>query len=839
MAKIALLIGVSEYEPGLTSLPAATKDVEAMRQVLDNSAIGAFDEIEVMINPQRERMAQAIEALFAERQKDDLLLLFFSGHGIKDESGKLYFATRNTSKTNKGALIKATTVPASFVHEVMNTSRSRREVVILDCCFSGAFAEGMAAKDDGFVDVKNQLGGEGRAILTSSTSTQYSFEQQGSDTSTYTHYIVEGLETGAADKDEDGWISADELHEYATKKVQGATPAMKPEIYAIKEGYKIQIAQASRQDPKLKYRREFEYWLRDGEISYIGRTVLNKLAEKLKITPEDIATIEAEVLKPYQDYQSHLEEYKKALIKAIGSEFSIISESTRADLKRLQQFLGLRDEDIALIETSLKDEKKPTSTKKYIDPQLIGYLFIGIVVGVFGVFSTLFIKSYFENRNKVANLENNISLGEEILIKQDSNSEKQAGVEAFAKGNFGAAIEKFKISLSNHLDDPETLIYLNNSQAAKQGNTLKIAVAIPIGINLQVAKEILRGVAQAQNEFNQQNGAHGRLLQVVIANDNNEKEDAKKIADNFVNNPLYSSVLAVVGHNSSEASIAAHTAYDIGRLVMISPTSDAHQLPNDPPIFHTMPAIDGVVQELYEYAKSKNVNNIIICWDDDASASRVFREKFQDKFQDNSRKIINVDCNLANSKLNINNIVFRARVQQASMLLLPGVKNTIDKAIEILKLANQQQVKLVLASSTMNTAKTIEIGSDLKNLVLAVPWNPVAGRGKAFADKATQLWGKNVNWHNATVTWRTAMAYDATKAIITAIEVPSVQKSTNPREELKNKLGDKDFFVNGVTGKVHFQGDRKDQDTEVQLLQLGTLNLTTTGYEIVQPQISN
>lgn len=42
----------------------------------------------------------------------------------------------------------------------------------------------MLARDHGFVDVKNQLGGEGRSVLTSSTSSQYSFEQQGADTST-------------------------------------------------------------------------------------------------------------------------------------------------------------------------------------------------------------------------------------------------------------------------------------------------------------------------------------------------------------------------------------------------------------------------------------------------------------------------------------------------------------------------------------------------------------------------------------------------------------------------------------------------------------------------------
>jgi branched-chain amino acid transport system substrate-binding protein len=148
------------------------------------------------------------------------------------------------------------------------------------------------------VDVKNQLGGEGRAVLTSSTSTQYSFEQQGANLSTYSRYIVEGLETGAADRDSDGWISIDELHEYAQRKVQEAAPAMTPQIYAIKEGYKIRIAKAPIDDPTLKYRQEAEYWAKHGQISSIGRVALDELRDRLELTPEATVAIENEVLEP-------------------------------------------------------------------------------------------------------------------------------------------------------------------------------------------------------------------------------------------------------------------------------------------------------------------------------------------------------------------------------------------------------------------------------------------------------------------------------------------------------------------------------------------------------------
>ncbi|MBN3948925.1 MAG: caspase family protein [Nostoc sp. NMS7] len=89
MAKVALLIGVSEYEPGLNLLPAATKDVEAMERVLLHPDIGGFDQVTPLVNPQRQVMEEAIETFFENRQKDDLLLLFFSGQVSDDISHQL------------------------------------------------------------------------------------------------------------------------------------------------------------------------------------------------------------------------------------------------------------------------------------------------------------------------------------------------------------------------------------------------------------------------------------------------------------------------------------------------------------------------------------------------------------------------------------------------------------------------------------------------------------------------------------------------------------------------------------------------------------------------------
>lgn len=353
MSKVALLIGVTDYQAGLTPLPGAERDVQALHQVLKAPEIGGFDQIKPLINPEPQEMQEEIEALFRDRDRDDLVLLFFSGHGIKDDSGRLYFATRKTRKTPRGELVKSTAVPASFVHEIMSNSRSKRQVIVLDCCFSGAFAEDMRAKDDGRVDVQKQLGGEGRAVLTSSTSTQYSFEQENADLSVYTRYLIEGLETGAADEDNDGAIAVDELHEYAKQRVQETAPAMKPEIFTFKEGFRIKLAQAMVGDPKVRYRREVARFTERGEISDIARLALEARRQGLGLSREEATAIESEVLLPSRNYRSNLRQYEQKLLEAVIREFPL-SEATRNDLDYLKLALALRDEDVEPIEARIE-----------------------------------------------------------------------------------------------------------------------------------------------------------------------------------------------------------------------------------------------------------------------------------------------------------------------------------------------------------------------------------------------------------------------------------------------------------------------------------------------------
>jgi Caspase domain len=253
MGKFALLIGVSESsEKDLPALPSAIEDIKAMQAVLQNPEMGGFDRVERLLNPTRQEMEEAIETLFANCKKEDLVLFYFSGHGITDEKGKL-LVTPQTRK-ERGNLRKATAVAGTVLHDNMGNSRSKHQVLILDSCFSGAIAEGLTGKSAGSkVDIQRELGGEGRVILTSSNAVQESFHIQGYNLSIYTHYLIEGIQTGAANQDGDDYISVDELHEYVKKKLEQEAPLMSPQFFPVKEGYKIRLVRS----PKVIGKSEF------------------------------------------------------------------------------------------------------------------------------------------------------------------------------------------------------------------------------------------------------------------------------------------------------------------------------------------------------------------------------------------------------------------------------------------------------------------------------------------------------------------------------------------------------------------------------------------------------
>src|SRR3970282_1656452 len=99
-ARLALIIANTEYtDPGLAQLTAPGRDAEDFARVLKDQDIGAFDDVKVIVNESSASVIEAIDEFFDQKKPDDMLVLYFSGHGIKDEIGSLYLAFKNTIRS--------------------------------------------------------------------------------------------------------------------------------------------------------------------------------------------------------------------------------------------------------------------------------------------------------------------------------------------------------------------------------------------------------------------------------------------------------------------------------------------------------------------------------------------------------------------------------------------------------------------------------------------------------------------------------------------------------------------------------------------------------------------
>jgi len=261
--RFALFIGNDQYEDqSLARLKTPSADVQGLARAFEDPSIGHFDEVSQLINEADVHVRRAVGKFFSRRRADDLLLLYFSGHGVLDDQGRLYLAVKDTCRE----YLNSTAISAAFITSEMDSCRSKRQILILDCCHSGAFVRG--AKGHATVDEATFKGnGYGRVVLTASNSTQYALEGdqiiQQAELSLFSHYLLQGLVTGDADAEGRGFVSLDDWYEYVYGKILGQTELQTPQKWTYSQQGEIIIAKSNRkthtiEDLPLELRKGIE-----------------------------------------------------------------------------------------------------------------------------------------------------------------------------------------------------------------------------------------------------------------------------------------------------------------------------------------------------------------------------------------------------------------------------------------------------------------------------------------------------------------------------------------------------------------------------------------------------
>jgi branched-chain amino acid transport system substrate-binding protein len=406
-----------------------------------------------------------------------------------------------------------------------------------------------------------------------------------------------------------------------------------------------------------------------------------------------------------------------------------------------------------------------------------------------------------------------ISFGERILTPIDVSPAKQDGVTAISSKKFDQAIAHLTVARNLNRNDPETLIYLNNARiGAKTSYT--IVASVPIGTNPNTALELLRGIAQAQNEINTSGGIKGVRLRVGIADDQDNPELAQKIATQLV---ATSSVLGVVGPYSSDVTLAAGKIYTSGQLVAITPTSTTLKITNfSPYIFRTVPSDVIAARTIVSYMmKTLQKNNAVVFFNSQSNYSQSLKSEFVSSVVQEGGQISG-EFDLSQPGFSPGKSVEQAIKQGTQVLMLAPSPDTLDRTLQLIQV-NQKRLSL-LAGDNVYNLKTLEVSREQAlGMVVAVPWHIHSRSESNFSPNSRQLWG-------ADVSWRTATSYDATMALITALKI-------NPtRSGIQQALSSPDFSAQGAVGQIKFlkSGDRQ---APVQLVKIVRGNRSGTGYD--------
>ena len=542
------------------------------------------------------------------------------------------------------------------------------------------------------------------------------------------------------------------------------------------------------------YQKKLDKILKQTERSnsIAEQNYLKDLQKELRLTDKQCQTIRKNLI--------------NSEIQQIVNKSSLINiePENREKNSKYQEIVSLNKTSQSKFNSQLLKENPQLTSKKSFNKKWFGLLLIFPILFLLfrGLNGSDRLKnaseSVIEQQNLCIDLSSRssprMSLGEKILTSEHSNLKPQSkiplyeGSAAFARCEFASAKQKFQQSLIQDKNNPEALIYLNNVSAITQDH-LKIAVSVPLGTNSNVAWEMLRGVAQAQAQINQQGGIREKLLLVQIVDDDNNPEIVRQVAKQLAADE---SILAVVGHNDSNASIAGSEIYQKEGLVMISPTSTSTELSGiGSYIFRTVFSVAALANTLADYASVNTMKNITICFDSMSSASNSFVEEFILEMTRDRGQQTTVKCDFAQEDFNPQLVIQQSIAQNADTLLLAPSVEHISSAIAVAR-ANQRQLDL-LGNHALYTYETIQKGQDaVARMVLPSPWLPNTNSPDNFEQTAQKYWGGTVNW-------RTATSYDATSALIKGLQ------QAKTRSQLQAVLTRPNFFVEGATGKITFE----------------------------------
>jgi hypothetical protein len=123
------------------NLPAVEHNIEGLRAFLTDCHSGTGLPRGNCVPVVDESSAEGVWSTLkrAVDEADDLLLIYYAGHGVLDRRGRLFLGLPQTTRDP----YHWTALDVAHIRELMAESRARNRVLIIDSCFSGRGFEAM------------------------------------------------------------------------------------------------------------------------------------------------------------------------------------------------------------------------------------------------------------------------------------------------------------------------------------------------------------------------------------------------------------------------------------------------------------------------------------------------------------------------------------------------------------------------------------------------------------------------------------------------------------------------------------------------------------------------
>jgi Caspase domain len=180
--RYAVIVGVNQYEEDdIPQLAGAENDAQELKKKLIENNFQISDQ-HLLIGKRATRTAilRAVSDIFRDDSKAELIIFYFSGHGVLDEKHKGYIAPYDMYP--KAPFVSGIRME-DLNYAIEAPSKKTNVAIILDCCYAGIVTEGTKGNEsrDVYVEEVKKLDDQGasgaRFILASSEGDEVSREK--------------------------------------------------------------------------------------------------------------------------------------------------------------------------------------------------------------------------------------------------------------------------------------------------------------------------------------------------------------------------------------------------------------------------------------------------------------------------------------------------------------------------------------------------------------------------------------------------------------------------------------------------------------------------------------